>query len=356
MRVLMMTQALDPRDPLLAFTTGWASAIASRIDHLHVVCLRATEQPSVANVTTHAIGARDEAGRLRRLAAFERAVWTALADVDVVFGHMVPEYICWSAPAAVFRRRPAILWYAHRQDSLQLRVATALSRFVATAAPSSFPFSSRKVQVVGHGIDQDFFGPDSEVEPDSPPVVIFVARLMAIKHQATLLHALAQLAPRHASLRALFVGGVPDGRDADYARMLRALARDLGLEARATFTGPLPPGRVRDLYRRATVAVNLSPHGLFDKAPLESLMVGTPTIVASPSFDELLGRSAAWLRIEAPDAAASLAAALDRVLDMPGPARRELTSAVCERARAAHGLQRSMDRLVALMRAAAGDR
>lgn len=58
-----------------------------------------------------------------------------------------------------------------------------------------------------------------------------------------------------------------------------------------TFAGNLPPEGVRDWYRRAAVAVNLSPVGLFDKAALEAMATGVPIIVSNPAFNSLLGDS-----------------------------------------------------------------
>src|SRR5690606_41393536 len=74
----------------------------------------------------------------------------------------------------------------------------------------------------------------------------------------------------------------------------------LGISHRVTFTGGLLSGQVRDWYRRASVAVNLSPPGLFDKAALESMACGVPTVVSSRAFDALPGPGAGCLRIEEP--------------------------------------------------------
>jgi hypothetical protein len=35
----MITQKLDPADPVLGFTLDWVRALAARVDQLHVLCL-----------------------------------------------------------------------------------------------------------------------------------------------------------------------------------------------------------------------------------------------------------------------------------------------------------------------------
>jgi glycosyltransferase involved in cell wall biosynthesis len=351
MRVLMMTQALDAADPLLSFAVDWVAALAARVEHLDVICLR-SGAPVAANVRVMAIGAAGSRGRLRRLVEFERLLAGVIRDVDVVFAHMSPRFVVAGGAAALAGRRPVVLWYVHRQVSAELRVATAMSTFVATAAAESFPIATEKLRILGHGINDGYFSPDPGRAPESPPLVVMVGRLSAIKRQETLLRALPQLAPRHAGVRVVFAGGVPDGRESAYARHLRAVTSELKLEPRVDFTGPLPSEGVRDLYRRATVAVNLSPSGLVDKSALESMMVSTPTIVASPSFASLLDSPAPWLGLASPDDSSALAAALDRVLALPEPSRRRIGIELRARAVASNGLDAFMDRLVALLRAA----
>jgi glycosyltransferase involved in cell wall biosynthesis len=278
--------------------------------------------------------------------------------VDVVFAHMVPRFAWLASPLARARRRPIVLWYVHRERSMELRLAAAVSAAIATAVPASFPLGSPKVRALGHGIDGEFFAPApsealTDERPDlaSPerPLIVMAGRLSPIKRQDVLLRAFAQLrdSGREASL--VFAGGGSGAQGGAFARNLRDLAASLGVADRVTYAGELTPDAVRSLYRRATVAVNLSPHGLFDKAPLESMMTATPTIVASASFDPLLAQDAAWLRLEPPGDAAQLARSLERAVALAPDARASMGHALRLRALEAHGLDGFMDRLVDTM-------
>jgi glycosyltransferase involved in cell wall biosynthesis len=351
MRVLMMTQALDPADPVLGFTAAWVDALARHVDRVDVLCLRAVARTSASNVTVSAIGARGEASQGRRLIDFERAAWRRLSQADVVFSHMIPRFACCAGPLCAVAGRPIVLWYVHRQDSLELRVAAAFSRFVATAVPASLPFATRKLRVLGHGVDAGLFAPGPGGKPATPPTIVFVGRLAPIKHQATLVEAMARLARRHRDVRAVFVGG--EGEDTTYGRELRLKVDRLELNDRISFAGALAPAGVLDWYRRATVAINLSPNGLFDKAAIEGMMTGTPTIVASDSFDGLLESSTRWLCVARPDDPAALANVIDRVLSLSAEARARSAMEIRERAIEAHSLDRFIPRLVSLLGTAA---
>jgi glycosyltransferase involved in cell wall biosynthesis len=353
MRVLMITQRLDERDWLVSVIPRWVNALAQQVEHLDVVALEVGDYAPPANVHVYSMGKERGYGKFGKTLGFYRAMIPLIGKSDAVFVHMIPRYAILAAPLAWVARKPISLWYTHRNPSLQLRIALRFCRRVMTAAPDSFPLQTDKLRVLGHGIDTDFYapppplyamerGPGGEVE--ECPIIVHVARLMPIKHQATLLRAAAS----GIEAQTVVIGDVPSGQSRAYLEELEALARDLGLAV--TFTGGLPAEAVRDWYRRAAVAVNLSPPGLFDKAVLESMAVGVPTIVSSPAFDPLLGEYAPRLRIDSPDDVEGLAARLRALLALPSEERATMTADIRARVRAAHSLEHLMPRLVNVLK------
>ena len=97
------------------------------------------------------------------------------------------------------------------------------------------------------------------------------------------------------------------------------MIRRLELEGRCELAGDLPAAAARDWYRRATVAVNMSPPGLFDKAALESMACGVPTIVCNPAFAPLLGDYADLLLTAGPEDVSGLGERLERLFRFRRP-------------------------------------
>jgi glycosyltransferase involved in cell wall biosynthesis len=278
----------------------------------------------------------------------------------------MPLFVVMGAPLLV--GVPVTLWYAHRQAHLILRVATAVcSRAVTSVAPS-YPVKTAKLRVIGQGIDTDFFAPSSANQPisDAKPTefkgysdnkltvsarylngvanaIVHVARLMPIKHQATLIRALVDVP----NAQAVFVGDVPPDVDPAYRRELETLARDLGVAERVTFAGNQAPEGVRDWNRKAAIAVNLSPIGLFDKAALESMAVGVPTMVGSTAFDDTVRDER--LKVTDLDDAAGLAAKLNALLALPEDERCQMGLALRERVIALHSVEQLIRRLVNIL-------
>ncbi|MBL8146755.1 MAG: glycosyltransferase [Anaerolineae bacterium] len=314
---------------------------------------------------------------------------------------MMPLFAVLGAPQLKAARVPVTLWYTHRSPHWTVRAAVPLVRRVVTAAPDSFPISTPKLRVLGHGVDMAYFSPNltpqpplrGDEVPDSPhppapspePLglraagrrgeeiasvqpgafslaegegtgvgagsggegrIVHVARLMPIKHQATLIRAVAAVP----ETRAVLVGDVPPGQDTAYPGQLAALAAELGVEDRVTLAGAQSAEGVRDAYRTAFAAVNLSPPGLFDKAALEAMACAVPTLVTNPAFDDLLGGDVALLRTEGPDDADGLAERLRTLLVLPAAERAALGLRLRERTAAAHSLDGLIERLVRVLK------
>jgi glycosyltransferase involved in cell wall biosynthesis len=199
----------------------------------------------------------------------------------------------------------------------------------------------RNVAVVPDGVRIDrnraWRPPDSSV-----PLAGYAGHLYAWKGVDILLRALAR-APEVAGL---IVGG--HDAEPDLARM-KALAQTLGLTARVTFTGLVPPALVAEALRRATMLVLPNPASAISTrftSPLKlfEYMAAGRAIVASdlPAIREVLTDGADALLVPPGDAEA-LARALTRLAGDPALAER-LGRAAFERA-PAFGWDRRAERL-----------
>ncbi len=357
--LLVFNLATDADDPLLGFTTLWINRLAEHFSRIDVITMRAGRLAVAENVHVYSVGKEKGYGNARRAAEFYRILTHLRRERAYVacFAHMMPLFAVMGAP--LLRGVPIVLWYTHRQRHRTLEWATRVSSRVVTAASDSFPILSDKVRVLGHGIDTEFFSPLSacesdlqvgreglgvrgETAPTNQPSIIHVARLMPIKQQAALIRALVDLP----ETRAIFVGDVPPETDARYRDELETLARDLGVADRVTLAGNQPSAAVRDYYRQATAAVNLSPAGLFDKAALESMAMGVPTLVISAAFCPTLGKYADQLLIDPPE---TLIARLGRILALSQAERQAVGAELRANVVALHGLDGLIARLVSVL-------
>lgn len=354
MRWIMTTRKLDPDDDRAGFVMRWIETLAARLDHLDVICQETANPPLPENVRAHSLGKEVGKGRTEqawRLSQFFRYL---LPQADGVFCHMIPRYAIFAAPWTTRYHKPLVLWYTHRQLSRELRLAAALATHIVTASPSSFPLPSDKVHVVGHGIETTLF-PLADGE-DYPPSIIHVARLSRIKGQDRLLRAVSRLAGwgDAGPFRVHIVGG-PVENEPDYPTELDTLTRQLDPEPPVTFTGPLARPVLAAVVEDCAIAVNLSPPGLFDKAALETMLAGKPTLVMNTDFLPVLGDAADLLYLPHDADDDQLAERLAYLLAMGPQERAILGQELRERVIGEHSLGTLMDRITHLMYRAVHD-
>lgn len=345
-RLLIFNLRTDVDDHILGFTTRWINELAQHYHAVDVLTMHKGTLAVAENVRVYSAGREVGYSKPRRVFEFYRVLSHLLRQqrYDACFAHMMPLFAAMGAPLLRLHGVRVTTWYTHRQRTRQLEAATRLSYRVVSAVESSYPISTPKLRPLGHGIDTDFYAPASAKAQPEKPCIVQVARLTRIKHQHILLGAAAQL-----DCEVVLVGDIPDGYDDAYKHDLQALVASLGIADRVTFAGAQTPEQVREWYHQATVAVNLSPVGLFDKAPLESMASAVPTIVSNPAFTPLLGNSDSLLRISQPDSIDDLRISLQTLFQQSENERAAMGAQLRVGVVAEHSLAQLVRRLICVL-------
>jgi glycosyltransferase involved in cell wall biosynthesis len=169
------------------------------------------------------------------------------------------------------------------------------------------------VKLVYHGVDVDGAVPVRRA--GHAPIVLSIGRLVAKKGHATLLRAAALLCERDVDFRLRLAGDGPE-----WARLQR-LCRELRIDERVAFLGPLTETEVREEYERADVfalACEELASGDRDGIPnviLEAMASGLPVASTfSGSVSEAVVDGRCGLLVPQRDAEA-LAGALTRLIE-----------------------------------------
>ena len=178
MRLLWFNLATDADDPVLGFTSRWIQAIATKVERIRVITMRAGRIELPENVRCDSVGKEAGYSRPRRIVEFYRILLEVLRNepVDACFSHMVPLFTVLAAPLLRPKGVPIVTWYTHPSLTLQLRFAHRLSAQMVTSLPSSYPYDTDKLRVLGHGIDTDRFAPD-KTRPQLPVLILCAGRL-----------------------------------------------------------------------------------------------------------------------------------------------------------------------------------
>lgn len=265
MRILICTQAVDRDDPALGFFIRWVEEIAKKSEHVLVICLRKGTHSLPKNVEVISLGERHKIFRAFELCGI---AWGRRNEYDAVFVHMNPEYIAAAGWLWRLRGKKIVLWYTHKSVNLMLRIATLFANKVLTASKESFRIPSKKVEIVGHGIDTDFFTPGDAKRDD---VVLSVGRLMPSKRHDLVIESAALVKKK--------LKVIGEGPEEDQLKKISE-----SLKANVEFTGSLTHEQLRDEYRRAKILVHTSETGSMDKVVLEALATGVQVITTSDVY------------------------------------------------------------------------
>jgi glycosyltransferase involved in cell wall biosynthesis len=281
MKLLIVTQKVDARDPIMGFFHRWLLEFAGRCESVVVLGLMTGEYDLPANIAVHSLGKERGKGKMRQILRFYRLLWKERKRYDAIFVHMTPVWVVLGWPVAAILRKPLYLWYEVRRGGRMLRAAVLLSRKTFSATKDGLPFRSPKNLVLGHGIDTEAFAPDGK-ERD-PDLLCTVGRLTRIKRHDFLLRAFAGLP---APYRFIIAGGTITPADETYREEIMRFVEGKGLRHRVAIQFYLH-AELPALYRRSVLFLHASGGGL-DKALLEAMACGCPVLSLSQAASHSL--------------------------------------------------------------------
>lgn len=289
MKLVFVTQEVDPEHPVLAQTVDLVRALSSRVDELAVVARDVEWRDIPANVSVRTF---DETGKIRRGLAFERSFAAASSGADAVFVHMVPEFAVLAAPLARMRRLPILLWYTHWNAGRSLRIATRVATAVLSVDQSSFPLATPKVRGIGHAIDVERFAAAPPADHDGPVRLLALGRTARWKGLATLLDAVSLARAQGADVRLEIRGpSLTDDERAHRRELEQRIASDPQLRTHVQLLPAVARDEVPALLAASDVLV--SPNeprsgSTLDKAVFEAAACARPVLSTNQSFAFLL--------------------------------------------------------------------
>lgn len=333
MKLLIITQAVDLADPVLGFFHRWIEEFASRTDHVTVITQRTGRVELPANVTVLPLGKDDGLSRPRQVLRFWRYILMHGSRYDAVLVHMTPIWLVLGWPLWALMRKRRYLWYEAKGGGRPLKISLRAAHKIFSASESGLPIMSAKHVVMGHGIEPPL---PSDMERDDD-LIVSVGRITPAKRLDLVLRAFAAC-PETARLR--LVGGPMTESDHDEQGKLLALTRELGLTGRVE-TGPLPRDEALPLLRKAALFLHASVTGL-DKAPLEAMAAGCPTVSCAEALQPFLPEACR-------STPATFAVVASRIIGLPHGERQVLGQKGRSIVEHEHALSSLIDRLVSAM-------
>lgn len=273
-RLLIITQKVDMNDQVLGFFHSWLKEFSSHYEKIEVICLEEGKHNLPLNIKVHSLGKEKGRSKIKYLYRFYK--YMKSLEFDQVFVHMNQIYVLLAFLLRI--RKPIYLWYTHKKISLSLITALFFVKKVFTASKDSFRIPSKKVEIVGHGIDTSIFTPG---RPNSR-TIISIGRISKTKNQLVLIKAFEKI--KDAKL--IIVGAPITKDDFEYEKEIKEYIKDKNINI--DFVGSISPKDIVVWYQKANIFINLSNTGSLDKAVLEAMSCGLNVITSNEAFKEIL--------------------------------------------------------------------
>jgi glycosyltransferase involved in cell wall biosynthesis len=291
-RLLLFNLVTDVDHPVLGFTTVWINALARYYASIDVLTMSQGRLAVADNVNVYSVGREKGYSEPRRAVEFYCILSRLLRkhQYDACFAHMQPLFALMGWPLLALYRIPITLWYAHKNVPQRVRLAEKVVDHIVTSSLEGFRLPSRKILVVGQGIDTETFIPveSSTAQTERPFTIVNLGRIVPIKRLEVMVETARLLAQEGIAFRMLIVGAPSDHEGQKYFRNIQEQARSYGLSGCIEFPGGVPYNCVPDVYRQADVMVNVSDTGSIDKAILEAMACGLPVITANEAYKPIL--------------------------------------------------------------------
>lgn len=300
MKLLILTQKIDEKDPILGFFHGSVKSFSEVFEDITVICLEKGKCDLPENVKVLSLGKEIKRSRVKYLWRFYKYIWLCRRDYDVVFVHMNQEYILLGSLVWKLLGKKIFLWRNHRVGNFLTDLAVLLSNKVFCTSKFSYTFKYKKTILMPVGIDTNLFKivGDRKREPNS---ILFLGRIAPIKKPDILIDALRILDRNGVKFKAVICGNT-ESNNIGYYKKLEKMTKGLNI----VFLNGLSNVETVDLYNDFEFFVNLTGFGSMDKTVFESILCGCIPIVSNPAFEEFLSKECIFSQDNAEDLALKL--------------------------------------------------
>ena len=161
------------------------------------------------------------------------------------------------------------LWYSHSAKNFSLLWAQFCVDKIFTSVPGAYPFNSKKIIYVGHGIEVAKFIRNAEIKRSDPYSILSVGRITPIKNLQDILDAISRIPNEIKNQISIdFIGPI---EDEVYASNLKKIAARNSIKLR--ILPGIPYSKINEIFRSYSIYFSGTPASI-DKATIEAAISG----------------------------------------------------------------------------------
>ena len=278
----------DENDPVTAFAVDWIKAFSKIITSVIVVSTHVGKYDLPANVKVIEVGGGSSWKKIVGSLKLLKCAITVLRTPGekIVFHHMSEKTACFIGPIYKVAHIRQGLWYSHNRQSRILGGAIRVVDEIFSPTVNSFPFRTKKLQAVGHGINMSRFNERNLIEREKSGV-LSLGRISKVKNLEKIIMGLSLAQRAKPSLT--FIG--PLMESPAYLESLRKLAYenqiDLRVEKSVNYQS------IPKEVSKFSMTYSGSPNTV-DKSVLEAAATGSFILSENEFVMKLTGMDRVW--------------------------------------------------------------
>src|SRR3990167_8654475 len=192
MTLLVLTQSVDTKDPILGFFHRSLLELAGRSERIIVIALYVGKHSLPENVRVYSLGKESGTSKMTRVWRLLRYIVVLRKEYDAVFVHMNEEYVVLGGVLWKLFGKKIYLWRNHYAGSFLTAVAARLSTNVFYKSKNSYTANFANALSMPVGIDLELFKPNPSLTP-APHSILSLGRIAPSKHIHVLIEAMRQI-------------------------------------------------------------------------------------------------------------------------------------------------------------------
>jgi len=285
MKILILTQTVNKKDPILGFFHGWINEFAKYYDMVTVICLYEGEHNLPENVKVFSLGKEKGVNKLKYLLKFYKYILKERKNYDKVFVHMNEEYVLLGGLIWRFMNKRVSLWRNHKSGSWKTYLASKFVDNVFYTSEGSYTARFPNAHIMPVGINEEIFHPINNIVRKQNSF-LYVGRISPIKNIDKMIDGFTSLHKEKSDISFTFdlIGPVLGKLDEDYKNSLVLKVNNARLENSIRFFGAKSQEFLPEVYSAYSYCMNLTESGSFDKTIWESIFCGCVPVVYNKSF------------------------------------------------------------------------
>lgn len=289
MKLLVITQKVDKKDPILGFFHNWVSELSKRVEKISVICLEKGNYDLPKNVRIFSLGKESGRSKIKYVKNFLNLILGLHREYNVVFVHMNQEYILIGGFIWKILRKKIYFWRNHPHGNLLTRIAVWFSDKIFYTSPNSFmaKYTTKAIKMPV-GVDTEIFKNLNRERQENS--ILFLGRISTIKNVHIILEMAKIMQKNNIQFTLDIVGDPVNPEDFEYKEKLIKENQDLIDKHVLNFCPAVPNYETPEIYNEHEIFINFTPKGSSDKATFEAAACGcVPFNFAAEEIQNIVG-------------------------------------------------------------------